>query len=232
MLHEGSGHDADQMSATMDRLSAPTGSGIPDPLSGKLNPVSGKLKSTSLQTPLKLRGRAPDDESEGSQLPRDEIGRHHNRSIPIHSIRAPLVTLPPLLQSKKKAKGGIKIASINMRGGGSPSSKHKWQDINGLMRENNIAVLSAQETHLNPDRLTRIAEQFEKQILISNSHNPRTLNGKGVSIILNKRYTLWQRASFTDLIPGRALMLNLPWGERGDLVFLAVYAPKDGGENA
>ncbi|KIJ39039.1 hypothetical protein M422DRAFT_258194 [Sphaerobolus stellatus SS14] len=26
-------------------------------------------------------------------------------------------------------------------------------------------------------------------------------------------------------------MLNLPWGERGDLVFLAVYAPNDGGEN-
>ncbi|KIJ38372.1 hypothetical protein M422DRAFT_106346, partial [Sphaerobolus stellatus SS14] len=35
-----------------------------------------------------------------------------------------------------------------------------------------------------------------------------------------------------ELIPGRALMLNLPWGERGDLTFLAVYAPNEVGENA
>ncbi|KIJ33575.1 hypothetical protein M422DRAFT_183161, partial [Sphaerobolus stellatus SS14] len=57
------------------------------------------------------------------------------------------------------------------------------------------------------------------------------LNGKGVAIILNKRYTTWKDAIFTDIIPGRALMLQLPRGEQGKLCFLAVYAPNDAGEN-
>ncbi|KIJ32586.1 hypothetical protein M422DRAFT_265610 [Sphaerobolus stellatus SS14] len=100
------------------------------------------------------------------------------------------------------------------------------------MREDKIAILSAQETHVDMDKLNRISKQFEKQLLIYNSADPTSLNGKGVSIILNKKYTHWKDATFTDIVPGRALMLQLPWGDRGTLNCLAVYAPNDPGENA
>ncbi|KIJ26782.1 hypothetical protein M422DRAFT_272124 [Sphaerobolus stellatus SS14] len=216
MLHEGSSYQVGQNPTIVNGIFTPTSSGVSE--------TPTRLQD-NLETPLRLRGGVLDN---NSSYPLDEDSlcsssenEHANSSSSIQNAYKP----------KKCARGGIKIASINMRGSGSTATEQKWQDINGLMREDRIAILTAQETHINNDRLSRLQSQFEKQLLIKNSADPATLNGKGVAIILNKRYTTWKDAIFTDINPSRALMLQLPQGEQGKLYLLAVYAPNDTGEN-
>ncbi|KAF5378764.1 hypothetical protein D9615_006956 [Tricholomella constricta] len=57
-------------------------------------------------------------------------------------------------------------------------------------------------------------------------------NAKGVAIILNKRTTKWREASTRDIVPGRALQIELPWREGAITKILAVYGPNTPSENA
>jgi exonuclease III len=113
-----------------------------------------------------------------------------------------------------------------MRGGGSQTTQHKWKHINQLMRDNKIATLAIQETHLSPQKVDELNQLFSKSLYIVHSGNPDRPNAKGVAFALNKKETRWQEIKATEVIPGHALHISLPWqvGHKKILI-LAIYAP-------
>ncbi|KIJ50583.1 hypothetical protein M422DRAFT_245209 [Sphaerobolus stellatus SS14] len=135
---------------------------------------------------------------------------------------------------KKKMRGGIMIASQNMRGGRSAASRNKWTQIDQLIRDRSIGILALQETHIDSGHLDDISRLFERQLHIVNSHDPDSPASKGVAFIINKKHIAWKDISSTEIIPGRAILINVPWkteDNEGENI-LNVYAPNSPTENS
>ena len=133
----------------------------------------------------------------------------------------------------KTTKAQIKMATLNIRGGGSTTTREKWQHVNQIMRDQRIAVLAIQETHLNEINVNQLNNQFHGRLRIWNSQDPVNPNaGKGVAIILNKHLTSWKEATVRNIVPGRALLISLPWQNTSIVNVLAIYAPNSAQENA
>jgi len=54
----------------------------------------------------------------------------------------------------------------------------------------------------------------------------------GVAIVLNKSLVAWKETTIYELIPGRALLVSVPWHKESIINVLAVYAPNRETENA
>ena len=142
----------------------------------------------------------------------------------------------------KKTKAVLKLATLNIRGGGSVATQGKWNHINQIIRDKKIAILAIQESHLNEASLNNLNTFYHKRMKIWNSEDPINPSaGKGVAIVLNKELTSWAEAKVTNIIPGRALLLELPWRNRKNrnsdpnearVNILAIYAPNTAQENA
>ena len=142
----------------------------------------------------------------------------------------------------KTTKAVLKLATLNIQGGGSIMTQGKWNHINQIIRDKKIAILAIQESHLNEASLNNLNTFYHKRMKIWNSEDP--LNpcvGKGVAIVLNKKLISWAEAKMTNIIPGRALLLELPWRNRKNrnsdpnearVNILAIYAPNTAQENA
>ena len=132
----------------------------------------------------------------------------------------------------KKTKAALKIATLNIRGGGSATTRDKWQHMNQIMREQKIAILAVQETHLDEAMTNNLNNQFVSRLRIWNSPDPINPNaGRGIAIILNKHLTSWKEATVRDIIPGRAILMSMPWQGNAVLNILAIYAPNVPQEN-
>ncbi|KAK0481334.1 hypothetical protein IW261DRAFT_1291118, partial [Armillaria novae-zelandiae] len=101
------------------------------------------------------------------------------------------------------------------------------------MNAENIGVLAVHETHYNKAFVDRMHATFGSSIKVYHSEMPqREESAGGVAIILNKAKTKTDNIVEYELIPGRALMLVLPWHNTLKVAILAVYAPNDPTENA
>ncbi|KAF5378615.1 hypothetical protein D9615_007186 [Tricholomella constricta] len=141
---------------------------------------------------------------------------------------------PPTQSQKKKIlRANIRIGSYNIRGGGSRQTSNKWEQINQVMRDNKIGILAVQETHLTRAEVNRLNGLFEKRLLIINSSLHRRTNAAGVAIILNKQWTAWDETHHWEVVPGRALLVQIPWKNSRETTrtILAIYAPNDPAEN-
>ncbi|EIN04891.1 hypothetical protein PUNSTDRAFT_138089 [Punctularia strigosozonata HHB-11173 SS5] len=84
----------------------------------------------------------------------------------------------------KRAKHAhLKVATLNMNGhtvqGGTPLNK--WNDIHAMMRDNKIAIIALQETHLTEQNLEAITRMYGKRLWIYNSADPeQPSNSAGV----------------------------------------------------
>ncbi|KAG2744731.1 DNase I-like protein, partial [Suillus brevipes Sb2] len=107
----------------------------------------------------------------------------------------------------------------------------KWTHINQIMKEKKIGILAVQETHLSKDDETSLNETFNKRLKIISSIDPEHGNAKGVAIVLNKHLTSSQEATHKEIIPGRAILVQLPWTKGEKITILAVYAPNDPSKN-
>ena len=170
-----------------------------------------------------------------------------HRENPVHE--APQVENPPNInnhpaenrrtrrkRTQKAVRAGIKIASLNMRGYGTTGqqSQNKWNHINQVMRDERIGTLLLQETHMDDNRHSQTQNLFDRSLRILHSadlDNP-TRKG-GVAIVLNKRFVPTDNTavSATEIIEGRALLLNLKISEQRKIKILVVYAPNDSGSN-
>jgi len=104
----------------------------------------------------------------------------------------------------------------------------KWSTIHSTVRNEHIAILALQETHLDDDRLNDINRCFGRNFEITNtgmSGNPRTT--AGVAIILNKAMIAPTSVKTYVLKQGRALVMRIKWADAGDLTILNIYAPNE-----
>jgi exonuclease III len=140
---------------------------------------------------------------------------------------------PPPQTGVKKTKATLKIATLNIRGGGSQATRGKWQHVNQIMRDKEIAVLAIQETHLDEQSTNELNNNFHYRMRIINSADPQNPTaGKGVAIVLNKHLTKWNEVKICIIIPGRAILLTLPLKKKDSAVnILAIYAPNTPQEN-
>ncbi|EIW58188.1 DNase I-like protein, partial [Trametes versicolor FP-101664 SS1] len=112
-------------------------------------------------------------------------------------------------------------------------TSEKWLRINQLVRDQKIAVLAVQETHLTAERAERLNDLFESSIRVMCSPDPDAPTAaKGVAFVLNKRLMDAERAEVKVVVPGRALLLDMGWGAANRLRILNVYAPNSMAENA
>jgi len=133
--------------------------------------------------------------------------------------------------ASKNIRGSIKIATLNIRGGGSNTTDNKWENLHQVMRERKIAVLAVEETHLTQEKVASLNSLFEQHFTLHNSSDPDTPRAKGVAFILSKKLTMWKKATTQVIIPGRALFLSLPWKSDKTLQLLAIYAPNSPTDN-
>ncbi|KAF9778453.1 Endonuclease/exonuclease/phosphatase, partial [Thelephora terrestris] len=125
---------------------------------------------------------------------------------------------------QRAAKASFKIASLNIKGRKSGEIE-KWMHIPQVIRENNIAAMAVQETHLTDDLANQFQGLFGTRLTIHYSPDPQTRNARGVAIVLNKKYLKTDDVRETVIVPGRAIMVNLPWQDTQRINILAIYAP-------
>ncbi|KAK0217785.1 Endonuclease/exonuclease/phosphatase [Armillaria fumosa] len=109
--------------------------------------------------------------------------------------------------------------------------RNKWKQINEILRDDKIGVLALQETHLTDDYVKDIHDIYNKRMHIYHSADLQQPNAKGVAIILNREITNIQDVDYYEIIPGRAIMIKLPWHHTLTITILTVYALNDPKEN-
>ncbi|KAK0211414.1 hypothetical protein IW262DRAFT_1280777 [Armillaria fumosa] len=125
------------------------------------------------------------------------------------------------------------IESLNMKGRGARmTAKSKWSDINNIMHEQQISILTLQKTHLTEQHVGEIHALFGKRLCIFHSQDPTQPTGRaGVALVLNKELVKTKDAKMTEIISGRAILVQAPWHADSLLMWLMVYALNTVSEN-
>ena len=137
---------------------------------------------------------------------------------------------PAQLASRDK----FKIASLNIRGRVSTAQGYrqdKWFELNRIMNTNRIAILAVQETHLTDELAASFETAFETRLRLFHSPLPESRNAAGVAIIANKALIKTNDIQCKTLIPGRAILTEIPWHAGTSIKVLNIYAPNDTREN-
>src|SRR5712672_3472992 len=98
-------------------------------------------------------------------------------------------TTPKSRLMKKKAN--INIATLNINGASAPTANltliDKWARINSTIKQNKLAILAVQETHLDNESVDAIERCFGKSLDLKYSSDPDSPRTKaGVAIVINK----------------------------------------------
>jgi len=133
---------------------------------------------------------------------------------------------------KKKKKANIRINALNLNGATAPSENMtfhaKWNRISQTIQTEKIAILAVQETHLDQDMIDQLQARYEKNLTIIASPHPTTPHAKaGVAFIINKRLICLDTIKTHEIIPGKALYMELKWLKSCTVTILNVYAPND-----
>ena len=107
----------------------------------------------------------------------------------------------------------------------------KWFELNRVINTHRIAVLAVQETHLTDELAASFESAFDSRLKLFHSPLQETRNAAGVAIIINKGLLDASEIKCTTLIPGRAILAEIPWHAGSQIKVLNVYAPNDVGEN-
>lgn len=137
-------------------------------------------------------------------------------------------------KQKKNTSASLHVGSLNMRG---RSGKHpegpsgKWGEINHTLKSHKIGVLAIQEAHLTSEAVSDLHEMYGRRVKIHYSQGENKRKA-GVAFVINKDLTPHKDVTETEIIPGRALMLQIPWHADLIVTILNVYAPNAPTENA
>ena len=104
----------------------------------------------------------------------------------------------------------------------------KWSAIYQTMKENKLAILTLQETHLDNTQLLSLNDCFGKRLTIINSNlteNPRS--SAGMAFVINHSLVAPKEMIKTELIQGRALAIKFKWHDDKDILLINVYAPNN-----
>ena len=129
-----------------------------------------------------------------------------------------------LHQPRRKRKS-LKIASLNMKGRGD-HLQNKWGSINNVMKRRQIAVLGLQETHPSDEMQETIGRRFRNALHIVHSADPDDPSTTGgVSVAIQKSMVDTKGITHRIVIPGRAILVEIPWNGSERLRVLNIYAP-------
>lgn len=113
---------------------------------------------------------------------------------------------------------------------GIDNPENKWLHINQLVKEHRIGVLAIQEAHLTHDHVNHLNTLFGKRLQIFFSQGPNE-NAQGVAIVINKELTNTKGIKQQEIVPGRAMLITIPWHTTLTLTILNIYAPNVHSEN-
>ncbi|KAF8266729.1 hypothetical protein EI94DRAFT_1534652, partial [Lactarius quietus] len=102
----------------------------------------------------------------------------------------------------------------------------KWAEINAMMKNDRIAILVVQETHLDETNTQQLYQAFGKRLKIYNSqlkNRPRT--SAGLTFIPNKNLIKTDQVATYKLIKGKALAVKYTWMDNKETLIINVYAP-------
>ncbi|KAI0361601.1 DNase I-like protein, partial [Trametes cingulata] len=128
------------------------------------------------------------------------------------------------------------LGTLNMKGFGrthADGTTDKWLCLNQLIRDRRLTCLALQEAHLTDDRLVPLRDLFSRQLHIFSSAlpgNPTAAGGVGFAV--SRRNLAEREPTVRVVLPGRALLLMLPWSASKQLRILNVYAPNVAADNA
>ncbi|KAI0672125.1 Endonuclease/exonuclease/phosphatase [Trametes maxima] len=130
----------------------------------------------------------------------------------------------------------FRIGTLNIKGFGGNNTNgipDKWLYINQVIRDNKLAVLAIQETHLSKERTERLNRLFAASMEIISSPDPdRATGAKGVAFAINKKLLGDKKVQTHIEIEGRAMTLRYPWAPGKTITITNVYAPNRESENA
>ncbi|KAI0714819.1 Endonuclease/exonuclease/phosphatase [Earliella scabrosa] len=107
---------------------------------------------------------------------------------------------------------------------------NKWSKVYRMMMAERIGVLLLQETHLTEARRRDLHDMFPKKIKIFSSAHPTSpTQREGVAVVLNAKYLKVADAEATEVIPGRAIQINVMCLGNTAMRILCVYAPTSEG---
>lgn len=187
-------------------------------------------------------GLADHSQPQSSRNPNGDQGRggpHDSESLPEIVLQGTQVADASNRRTQRRQvtqekKLAVRIASLNMNGFGRLMTGHpenKWGNIYRVMKEQRIAVLMLQETHLMPERVLAVERMTAHNIKIFCSPNQeRPTAREGVAVVLNKKLLKAGAASAQTVVPGCALQVSVPWHGNEVLEILCIYAPTSDGE--
>ena len=79
---------------------------------------------------------------------------------------------------------------------------------------------------MSPERREQVETLFGRRLTIFSSEDPDHPTSRGgVAVVLNKNLVNTAAAKAVTIVPGRALLVHIPWHQQETLRLLAVYAP-------
>ncbi|KAJ7591962.1 Endonuclease/exonuclease/phosphatase, partial [Mycena floridula] len=104
----------------------------------------------------------------------------------------------------------------------------KWQDIHRIIKMERIGILGVFASHLSPRQTQEIQNSFYgERMKIYSTIDPEHPDSAGVAVVLNKELTNTQGVKVWYLIPGRAILMTIPWHGKETITILFVYPPND-----
>ncbi|KAJ7172987.1 hypothetical protein C8R43DRAFT_874223, partial [Mycena crocata] len=132
-------------------------------------------------------------------------------------------------------KASVKLAALNMSGMGNVNVWHidnKWFNLWRVIQDYNIGVMIIGEAHLNDARHHDIESLFGRCLKVHFTEDPRSPNAAGLAFVVNKGLMKLENMTATEVIPGRAMLLEVEWHGERPLSILGVYTPNAPEENA
>ena len=100
--------------------------------------------------------------------------------------------------------------------------------INQTLNKFKIAILAIQETHLNEEITDRIRMSYGKKMNILTSYNPENpWTTARVAFVINKSLIAPNEIVTHELVPGRALVIEIKWLEMETTRLINIYAPNN-----
>jgi exonuclease III len=155
----------------------------------------------------------------------------HDRVYP-----GPLEPLRRPAPGKKNTKAAVKVAALNINGRGNPDVRHgenKWYHVWQLIREQKIGVMIVGEAHLDDVHKMDVDSLFGRVIKVEFTPDETAPTARaGLAFVLNKGMVETAGTKTIEIVPGRAMILEMKNMDGTPLSILGVYTPNRPTENA
>ena len=102
-----------------------------------------------------------------------------------------------------KTRANISIGTLNIKGASTDDAK--WDKIHDIIKDENLAVLALQETHVKDDKIATLNRKFERTRYFTHTFDRDHSRSGGVAIIINKQKLPTTNIHTKEIIPGRAV---------------------------